>query len=79
MTNKVQILLEAARTNTGYTQREAAELFGVHYQTLASWERDNSNMPANAIEKIPLVYRIPKEIIFFGDRNEFIRLLKEVS
>lgn len=79
MLNKTQISLEAARKNIGYTQNEAAELFGIHYQTLASWERDSSNMPASAIEKIPSIYRIPKELIFFGNRNEFIRFLRDLE
>lgn len=71
---KFQITMKAARVNSGYTQQEAAKLFGVHYQTLAAWEKDNSFMPANAIEKIPSVYHIPKDLIFFGRENEFIRL-----
>ena len=70
---KIQITLEAARRNIGYTQQEAAKLFGVHYQTLAGWEKDNSYMPASAIEKIPNIYHIPKEVFFFGSKNEFIR------
>lgn len=75
MSKKFQITLEGARKNIGYTQEEAAKLFGVPYQTLVNWERDNSNMPANAIAKIPYIYHIPKNSIFFGDKNEFIRCL----
>lgn len=73
MMSKTQITLEAARINMGYKQKEAAAIFGVHYQTLASWERDSSNMPHTEIEKIPQIYHIPKEFIFFGNKNEFIR------
>lgn len=68
-----QITLEAARVNAGYSQKEAAELFGVHYQTLAKWEVNNSRMPHDKIEMIPRIYNIPKSLIFFGDKNEFIR------
>ena len=32
------ITLEAARRNIGYSQKEAANLFGIHYQTLAKLE-----------------------------------------
>lgn len=70
------ITLEAARVNAGYSQQEAGKLFGVHYQTVAKWEQDNSKMPYNMIEKIPLIYHISKDNIFFGSKNEFIRLLR---
>lgn len=43
------ITLEAARVNAGYSQQEAGKLFGVHYQTVAKWEQDNSKMPYNMI------------------------------
>ena len=79
MSQKIQITLEAARKNMGYTQEEAANLFEVHYQTLAKWEKDNSHMSASSIEKIPRIYHIPKENIFFGPKNEFIRLKRERS
>ncbi len=72
----MQITLEAARKNIGYSQTEASELFGVHPQTLAKWETDNSQMPYNMIEKIREIYKVPKSIIFFGRRNDFIRLLR---
>lgn len=68
-----QITLEAARVNAGYSQKEAAELFGVHYQTLAKWELNNSRMPHDKIEMISGIYNLPKSLIFFGDKNEFIR------
>lgn len=77
--SKFQITLEAARVNMGYTKREAAELFGVHYQTISSWEKDNSNMLYRHIEKIPQIYHVPNDFIFFGNRNEFIRSKKNES
>jgi transcriptional regulator, xre family len=73
---KSLITLEAARINIGYSQKEASTMFGVHYQTLAKWELDNSRMPFEMIEKIPDIYKIQKEDIFFGDKNEFIRSLR---
>ncbi|MED1404523.1 helix-turn-helix transcriptional regulator [Bacillus mycoides] len=76
MKPRVQITLEAARKNIGYSQKEAGDLFGVHYQTIGSWEKDNSDMPASAIEKIPQIYHLPSRMIFFGNKNEFIRSLK---
>ena len=73
---KSLITLEAARINIGYSQKEASTMFGVHYQTLAKWELDNSRMPFEMIEKIPDIYKIQKEDIFCGDKNEFIRSLR---
>lgn len=76
---EIQITLEAARVNAGYSQKEAAKLFDVHYQTLAKWESNNSKMPHDKIEKIPKIYRVPKSIIFFGSKNEFIRKLQNTE
>ena len=50
------ITLESARINAGYSQKEAGELFGVHYQTIAKWEEDNTKMPFDMVNKIPEVY-----------------------
>ncbi|WP_225352435.1 helix-turn-helix transcriptional regulator [Lacticaseibacillus nasuensis] len=62
---KIQITLEAARRNAGYTQKEAAGILGVHYQTLAAWEQDSSNVPYAEMVKIQGLYHIPTEFIFF--------------
>lgn len=70
------ITLEAARRNIGYSQKEAANLFGIHYQTLAKLEENSSNAPFAFIQKIPQIYKIPANNIFFGSKNEFIRLLR---
>lgn len=72
----MKISLKAARLNIGYTQKEAAALFGIHYQTLASLEKDSTNAPFSFIKAIPRVYKVPSDIIFFGNRNEFIRSIK---
>lgn len=71
-----KITLEAARINAGYTQKEAAPLFGIHYQTLAKLEDDSSDAPYSFIQAIPRVYKISSDNIFFGQKNEFIRLLR---
>lgn len=72
----LKITLEAARTNIGYTQKEAAALFGIHYQTLARLEEDSSNAPFSFIQAIPSVYKITPDNIFFGRKNEFIRFMR---
>lgn len=71
-----KITLEAARINAGYTQKEAAPLFGIHYQTLAKLEDDSSDAPYSFIQAIPRVYKISPDNIYFGQKNEFIRLLR---
>lgn len=50
--DKVQITLEAARHNAGYSQKQAAAHLGIHYQTLAAWERDSSNVGIKTIERL---------------------------
>lgn len=70
--------LRAARTDAGLSQQQAAALFGVHYQTLAKWEKDNSRMPYEMIAKIPDVYGTRADEIFFGPENEFIRSKRSV-
>jgi len=74
---KVQITLDAARHNAGYSQKEAAARLGIHYQTLASWERDSSNLGLATIERLSQLYQIPKDVLFFGKKNDFIRSLRE--
>jgi len=71
------ITLEAARTNAGYTMLEASTLFGVHHQTLSSYEKDSSKVPFAFVDKVPQIYKVPKVNIFFGDKYEFIRTLRE--
>lgn len=73
----MQITMQAARVQAGYTQAEAGKLFGVHEQTVGRWEEDNSEMPYKQIMKIPSIYGIPQNEIFFGKRNEFIRFIRE--
>ena len=72
----MKMTLEAARTNIGYTQKEAASLFGMHYQTLAKLEEDSTNAPYRFIQAIPNVSKVASDDIFFGRKNEFIRLLR---
>lgn len=72
----MKMTLEAARINAGYTQIEAAKLFGIHYQTLAKLEEDSSKTPYDFIRKIPQIYGVPVDDIYFGLKNEFIRFVR---
>lgn len=69
---EIIVTLDAARVMNGYSLKEAAEKFGVHYQTLASWEKDSSVMKQKYVQMIPEIYGLPENSIFFGPKNEFI-------
>ncbi|PHK48780.1 helix-turn-helix transcriptional regulator [Staphylococcus edaphicus] len=73
MNDDVKILLRAARINSGMNQQKASSLLGIHYQTLASWEKDSSDLPQSKMLLIEKIYGIPLKYIFFGKENEFIR------
>ncbi|EPS4400353.1 helix-turn-helix transcriptional regulator [Listeria monocytogenes] len=70
------ITLKAARTNIGYTVNEAAQLVGVHSQTLSKFEKDSSNIPLSLLNNLAKLYQVSEDNIFFGDENEFIRSLR---
>jgi len=63
-----KITLEAARTNAGYTLKQAAELIGVSVATLHNWEKDSSSVKVSQVNKIEEVYKFPSEYIFFGKK-----------
>lgn len=69
---ELKVTLEAARVMMGYSLKEAAKCFGVHYQTLANWEQDSNKMKQKYVQLIPEIYHIPISNIFFGSKNEFI-------
>ncbi|HDE0360343.1 TPA: helix-turn-helix transcriptional regulator [Staphylococcus aureus] len=73
MNENIKLLLRAARINKGMSQKKAASLLGVHYQTLASWEKDSSDLSRSKMLLLEKVYGIPLKYIFFGNENEFIR------
>ncbi|HCV6748725.1 TPA: helix-turn-helix transcriptional regulator [Staphylococcus aureus] len=73
MNENIKLLLRAARINKGMSQKKAASLLGVHYQTLASWEKDSSDLSRSKMILLEKVYGIPLKYIFFGNENEFIR------
>lgn len=78
-TNKVivSVTLEAARNNIGYSQQEAARLLGINLEYLIDLEQDSSNISSENICKISNLYKLPKDFIFFGNKNEYIRILRQ--
>jgi len=77
MNVKIKIIMEAARRNAGYSQNDVAKLMGVHPQTISAWEKDSTNLSIAEANKIASIYKLPTDMIFFGNRNEFIRELRE--
>ena len=65
----IKISLKAARTNAGYTQKEAAKLLGVSNVTLSNWENGISFPDAQQIEKICKLYGVSYDAINFLPNN----------
>lgn len=61
----IQITLEAARVNAGFSQKEAAEKLGVSNCTLLRWEKGVSMPKANQIVAICDLYRVPYDMLIF--------------
>lgn len=61
----IQITLEAARVNAGYSQKEAAKKLGVSNVTLSHWESGVSMPKANHIIAICELYGVPYDMLIF--------------
>ncbi|MDM8284899.1 helix-turn-helix domain-containing protein [Ligilactobacillus salivarius] len=64
--------LEAARVNANLTQKEAAKLLGIHFQTLSKYEKDSSKIPFSLVEKASEIYKLPISCFFLGKKYENI-------
>ena len=73
----IKLTLEAARVNAGYKQTEAARKLGITQSTLSSWEKNSTKLSYLDAINIGKVYGIPPDMLFFGNKNEFIRSNKE--
>lgn len=67
----LQITLKAARINRGFTLKEAAEYFGIHFLTLRKYEQDSTNVPRTFFTKLEGVYGIPVSFIYFGREEDY--------
>ncbi|QYR20835.1 helix-turn-helix transcriptional regulator [Paenibacillus sp. sptzw28] len=75
----VLLTLEAARINNGYNLVQAAELFGIHRDTLWKYEQDSTRVPRTFMVKVQEVYGLPTKNIFFGIKSEFFRIKRRIS
>lgn len=61
-----QISLRAARVNVNLTQKEVAEKLGVHQQTIAKYEKDNTKIPMDLLRQLSELYKVKLDHIFLG-------------
>lgn len=71
----LQISLKAARINAGMKSKDAADLVGVHHQTLSKYEKDSSDISVSLLEKLCELYQVPQDNIFLGKEYELIRII----
>ena len=62
---KINITLEAARVNAGYTQEQAASNLGVSRSTIINWENGKTIPGIPSMYKMSQLYGIPLDCIFF--------------
>ena len=61
---KINITLEAARVNAGYTQEQAASNLGVSRATIINWENGKTIPGIPSMHKMSQLYGIPLDYIF---------------
>lgn len=73
----IKLTLEAARVNAGYKQSEAAKKLGITQSTLSNWENNSTKLSYIDAIKIGEVYGVEPDMLFFGNKNEFIRSIRK--
>ncbi|OAS17489.1 transcriptional regulator [Paenibacillus oryzisoli] len=73
------VTLEAARVNCGYSLVEAADLFGIHRDTLWKYEQDSTRVSRTFMIKVQEVYGFKQNQIFFGVKSDFFRIKRNAS
>lgn len=69
--------LEACRKNAGFSLKTASERLGINYQTLSKYEKDSSNIPLSLLKKMVILYQVPLDYIFLGNKYELIRKIND--
>ena len=69
----ISISLRSARVNAGLTIKEAANIIGIHHETLSKYEKDSSDIPMSLLNKLSDLYQIPTDYIFLGKMYYLIR------
>lgn len=62
----MKVTLKAARVNSGYTQREVADLLNKNVSTIINWENGNGkNINWFDFQRLCKLYNVSTDIIFF--------------
>ncbi|MDB6212472.1 helix-turn-helix transcriptional regulator [Gemella haemolysans] len=62
----MKVTLKAARVNSGYTQREVADLLDKNVSTIINWENGNGkNINWFDFQRLCKLYNVSTDIIFF--------------
>lgn len=64
-----QISLAAARVNAGLTQEAVAKALNVGKQTIASWEKGNSEPKMSQSRQLSELYKMPLDYIFLPQKS----------
>jgi transcriptional regulator with XRE-family HTH domain len=67
---RVLLTLRAARTNLGLSRKDAAKLFNISPDVMASYEYDSTNVPRTFLINIEKLYGVSIDQIYFGKEKE---------
>ena len=65
-----KISMAAARVNANLTQKQTAELMGVHHSTIVSWEAGKTFPTVAQMEHLCRIYKIPIDYIFLSQNPQ---------
>lgn len=72
----IEVSLRAARVNAGLTLKEASDFVSIHHETLSKYEKDSSDIPMSLLNKLSILYQMPTDNIFLGNRYDLIRTIR---
>lgn len=70
MTEKLRILLAAARVNAGMTQEDVARKMHVSKQTVCNWENYKTEPTLTQAQRLSALYNFPFDNINFYPKNQ---------
>lgn len=71
--------MSSARVNAGLTLKDAADKFGITSRTLSNYENGHSLPGMKVLKKIPSIYGVSTDAIFFGDEYRLKRYKEDVK
>lgn len=69
----MKLTLKQARLLSDLTQKEVAEILGVHVQTYMKWERNPEDMSVGTAKQLSKIFNVDFEEIFFDKESNLIR------